>query len=249
MCKILLVEDNHKLRPLIVSLLDESGYSVVPAGTIMEAMTLLREYQFDLAIIDLKLPNGTGMDIIRHIRTDIPSIILTGHATHEARNEASTLGVLAFLEKPFNEDELVGAVMQAVDTGRVETDYRPPESRTREIGDEVDLQRLYSKMTVLGARVNRLMVLEDQYSELEEGQSLLAEQTSGCRDCLSKLQPMIDAVMERTAKCSERGEAIAVLQERARVTGINWDRVFNVVMIVVNFIIALQLSRLFEQAP
>lgn len=234
MATILVVEDDHKLRPFMLETLDEAGHNAVPAGTVSEAMMLVSQYRFDLAIVDLKLPNGDGMEIISEIHEDIQTVILTGYPSHEARSEASCYGVYAFIEKPFNESLLIAAVEGALNGDIEPPPYRIQQSHSREIGDPVDEQLIYTRLTAIGEQVKRLA----------KGHNRIKDHVDKQNGTLHKLTLSVETVMERTRNCAERGKAIAILEERARVQGINWNRVISLVLALVQAGAAIFIVRL-----
>jgi len=254
MCRILLVEDDHRLRPKIVTVLDEAGYSVVPSGTVAEALALVSEHELDLAIIDLKLPNGDGMEIVREIHERTSIIILTGYPSHEARNEASLYGVAAFLEKPYNEEDLVTVVDETLlrEGHRMSTHTRARSDLTRKMGDGINLETIYARLAALSSRQRTLA------REVSETNKHIREQNG----TVSEIKSGMKVMMDRTAQCDERGRVIAVLQDRAdklsaediavlkekaRVSGLNWERVIQIVLTLITGAAAVFVTRAANQ--
>jgi DNA-binding response OmpR family regulator len=120
---ILLIEDEENLRRSITFTLLRQGYCVVPYDRVEEGLRIIGEYitqphSIRLVITDLQLPGKNGMDLIRMVKTtasNIPILVITGHANQETRNELSRLGVSDILDKPFNLDELVTMVRKVLD--------------------------------------------------------------------------------------------------------------------------------------
>lgn len=121
MAKILVMEDEPSVQDLLKMCLESDGYMVVTADTVKTAQNWLKEVKFDLAILDLCLPDGTGIEVCTEIKEDpktrsVPVIILTGNSSNEARIK-SNLEAKAdlFLNKPINPDDLKGAVKSMLD--------------------------------------------------------------------------------------------------------------------------------------
>jgi len=107
--KVLVVEDESSLRDILSLILEDFGYEVEEAGSLEEAREKLKGGNFDLALIDLRLPDGSGMELVREIKTQSPEteiIIITAYASAETVKEAFELGVYDYVEKPFKVEEL-----------------------------------------------------------------------------------------------------------------------------------------------
>ncbi|MCB0190727.1 MAG: response regulator transcription factor [Anaerolineae bacterium] len=118
MHKILVVEDEHTLRYFLRLRLQEDGYQVIEAADGREAMGLITQDHFDVALVDLRLADGMdGLDIMRHLRQHEPQtsvIILTGNATVNSAIEALRQGAHDYLIKPCDTTELLTSVADAI---------------------------------------------------------------------------------------------------------------------------------------
>lgn len=116
--RILILDDESTLRAALFRLLDRKGFQVITAQKIDEARTFLTaDKPFDLAIIDMNLPDGNGLDFMAELKKFSPStqvIILTGFATIDSAILATQKGAYHFLTKPFNVDELLSLVDKAL---------------------------------------------------------------------------------------------------------------------------------------
>ncbi len=118
---ILVVDDEESLRFFLSEELAEHGYQVHTAANGQEALELLRRVPVDLAIIDLQMPGLNGLELMEAIQSlpHTPELImLTAHATLEISIEAMRRGCSDFLLKPYNFDELLGSVAQAMERRR-----------------------------------------------------------------------------------------------------------------------------------
>lgn len=111
--KILIVDDNADTRTWLAELLTLEGYEVAQAGAGAEALEQISNHVFDLAVIDLRLPDVDGAEIMRAVRHRSPDtqlIMLTGAPTVESAIEAVRSHAHEYLLKPSSPEEIVAAV-------------------------------------------------------------------------------------------------------------------------------------------
>lgn len=117
--KILIVDDEAQIRLFLAEGLRELGYSIEEAGTMAEANDALDQDLPDLVLLDFKLPDGTGLDVIRHLRgldRNLPVIMLTAFASVQGAVEAMQVGAYDYIGKPFEFDNVVQAIERALET-------------------------------------------------------------------------------------------------------------------------------------
>ena len=135
---ILLVDDEVKIRRALGAALRDEGHEVVEAGGAREAQRLLTQQPFDVLVIDNRMPEMTGLDLIRELSSSVaeserPQILMmTAHATIESAIEAMKLGACDYLQKPFEVDELIVVVGRAIEHQRLRTQQRYLLSERRE---------------------------------------------------------------------------------------------------------------------
>ena len=115
-CRILYVDDHEDTSYMLTHLLGQSDYEVVTAGSMSEALDLIRNEKFDLYVLDKRLPDGSGLDLCRKLNEttpDIPVIFYTGDAYALHREEGLCAGAEAYVAKP-NIDELVATVNECL---------------------------------------------------------------------------------------------------------------------------------------
>ncbi len=126
--KLLIVDDDSQLRTALFRLLSRKNYNVVTAQSKAEALSFTQAQQnFDLALVDLQLPDGNGLELLNAIKITNPKcqfIVLTGFATIETAIEATKMGAFHFLTKPFEVEELIGLVDKAFDHQRLEEENK-----------------------------------------------------------------------------------------------------------------------------
>lgn len=111
--KILLVEDNAQLNKALTTLLKRNSYLVDSALDGEEALICLKDYQYDLIILDIMLPKIDGLEVLRRARRDniqTPIILLTARSTVEDKIIGLDLGADDYLPKPFSTDELLARI-------------------------------------------------------------------------------------------------------------------------------------------
>jgi DNA-binding NtrC family response regulator len=119
---VLALEDEPALAELISEGLSGEGYSVTCAASVAAALEALRQGSFDVALLDLNVPDGSGIDVLKAIAEDghaTEAIILTGNATVTNAIEAMKLGAYDFLTKPTRMDELSALVAKAAEKARL----------------------------------------------------------------------------------------------------------------------------------
>lgn len=114
MKKIFLLEDDTHLSQGIFLGLQSDGYEVHLSSSISQAQEALKKLTFDLAIVDLNLPDGSGFEIIKKINQQVPTIVITALNTPENRLEGIELGAVSFISKPFFLKELMLKVKQVL---------------------------------------------------------------------------------------------------------------------------------------
>jgi DNA-binding NtrC family response regulator len=127
--KILILEDEKLLRMTLRKRLEDEGYQVFEAETGRAALELIGEDedQADLLLLDFKLPDMTGIDVLRRVRElhlDTSAILLTAFSSINSAVEAMKLGAHDYLNKPIDFDELLATIAKALETTRLRREVR-----------------------------------------------------------------------------------------------------------------------------
>jgi DNA-binding NtrC family response regulator len=120
--RLLLVEDDAGLAEVMADELGGNGHHVTVAGTVAAGKAALAQAEFDVAIMDLMLPDGSGLDVLRSVREqDLPTqvIVLTGYATLATALEAMKLGAYDYITKPSRLEEIELLVAKAAEKARL----------------------------------------------------------------------------------------------------------------------------------
>ncbi len=108
--KILVVEDERKIREWVVKALREAGFVVDASGDGNEAFDLLNTHPYDGVVLDIMVPGRDGLSILKAIRKDginVPVLVLSARGEWDERVEGLNLGADDYLPKPFHVDELI----------------------------------------------------------------------------------------------------------------------------------------------
>lgn len=141
---LLIIDDDRTLRFALRKALARLDFVVSEAEDGPEAIRKLQAHPTDLALLDLRMPGGSGLDVLkrcRNLRTRF--VILTGHGTVQAAVEAMRLGAYSFLEKPLDADELAPLLRQALKDKQVE-ERSGPKQVTEITGHSRAIQELRS---------------------------------------------------------------------------------------------------------
>lgn len=114
--EILLVEDHQDTARVMCRILESAGYAVVHAPGVTQARELVTQHRFDLVISDVGLPDGTGLDLMRHLKEThgLRGIALSGFGTEEDVAAAREAGFTEHLTKPIDWDRLRDAITRLV---------------------------------------------------------------------------------------------------------------------------------------
>jgi DNA-binding NtrC family response regulator len=118
MKKILVIDDEPIIRISCERTLAPEGYEVRTASGGREGLTFLEQENFGLVILDLKMPDIDGIEVLNAIREKWPEtkvIMISGYSTVDTAVQALRLGAFNFIEKPFTPDTLISAVKETFD--------------------------------------------------------------------------------------------------------------------------------------
>ena len=113
---VLIVDDEAAIRRLLLTTLRAQSYNVLEAGSVAEALAVLRSARVDVVILDLGLPDGDGIDVIRAMRpaSQVPVIVLSVRNDERGKVAALDAGADDYMTKPFGVDELMARVRMAL---------------------------------------------------------------------------------------------------------------------------------------
>ncbi len=122
---ILLVEDKESLRRVLRLTLEHAGYSVTEAADAREAIDEIGRVPHKIVLTDLRMPNGSGLDVLRaakNVDSDIPVIVMTAYGSVDEAVQAMKDGAHDFLQKPVDSNHLLLLVERALEQSRLRTE-------------------------------------------------------------------------------------------------------------------------------
>src|SRR5581483_6966657 len=154
--RILVIDDNTALRQETTKTLTEAGYAVESAGAVQEAVALAKQHPFDLLLADMYLPDLNGVEAfhrLREILPDLAGIAMTGYSSWEVSMEAIRAGFAGFLVKPFPAEQLISAVVAALE----QENLRRENARLRALVPLYELSRSFMGATDLNQVLNKVV--------------------------------------------------------------------------------------------
>src|SRR2546421_3037656 len=122
---ILLVEDKESLRRVLRLTLEHAGYGVTEAADARAAMLEIARAPYRLVLTDLRMPHGSGLDVLRAARTadaDVPVVVMTAYGSIDEAVQAMKEGAQDFLQKPVDSNHLLLLVERALEQARLRTE-------------------------------------------------------------------------------------------------------------------------------
>ncbi len=182
--RILVTDDEEKIVRLLGRALKEEGHEVVESTCPRQSMQFLTEKAFDLFVVDNVMPGVTGVELVRELNRIAPPasrpdvLLMTGHASIEGAVEALKLGVVDYLRKPFDVDDLLAAAArvlgarQAARAGQAGP-HRAPEDHLEDagvVGESRAIQDLLAQVRMVAASKSTVLLT----GETGTGKELLA---------------------------------------------------------------------------
>lgn len=182
MRKIIMVEDDININEMVTDYLKGEGFLVCSVYTGKEAVEVLKKENFDLALIDLMLPECSGFDVIKHIRlsSTMPIIIVTAKDNDTDKTIGLNLGADDYVTKPFSIIELVARIRANIRRATQYANQREEqviEIRNLKIyteqhkvickGESIDLtQKEFSILSLLASNPGRTFSKEQMYNKI-----------------------------------------------------------------------------------
>ncbi|MEY4375180.1 MAG: hypothetical protein RL760_1347 [Candidatus Eisenbacteria bacterium] len=124
---ILVVEDQDSIRHFVVRALEDDGHIVRGVDSIREARAAIERDMPDMAFLDLKLPDGSGLDLLREIKRmqpEVAVVLMTAFGELEVAVEAMSAGAYWFMKKPFEQEELLALASRALESQKMYLELR-----------------------------------------------------------------------------------------------------------------------------
>src|SRR5437763_5079494 len=136
MSHVLIVDDDSNTREALAALVTQEGFTTAQAGSVAEARIQLVRQRPDVVVMDLRLPDGSGMDLFEDLedRSSIETILITGHASVESAVEALRLGASDYLTKPVNMQRLRAVLSRVPRSGELRAEIGALRDELRRLG-------------------------------------------------------------------------------------------------------------------
>ena len=136
MSHVLIVDDDASTREALAALVQAEGFTAAAAGSVAEARIQLVRQRPDVVLMDLRLPDGSGMDLFEDLedRATIETILITGHASVESAVEALRMGASDYLTKPVNVQHLKAVLSRVPKSGELRAEIGQLRDELRRLG-------------------------------------------------------------------------------------------------------------------
>jgi DNA-binding NtrC family response regulator len=141
---VLVLDDEPSILTTLQKALALEGYTVDVAGGIAVAEEKLSKRSYDIALLDVSLPDGDGVSLLQRLRAggvDIPIVMMSGHASIDAAVRATRLGAIDFLEKPLSTDRLLLVLDNTLRLIRAEAEASALRTQTGQMGELIGESR------------------------------------------------------------------------------------------------------------
>ena len=150
--RILIVDDDENIRKVLMAILEDKGYDMEAVGSAREAIKKTDKKFYNLALIDIRLPDMEGIDLLMKIRDTTPrmrKIIITGYPTLQNAVDAVNRGADAYITKPFDVERVLNTISEQLRKQEQEKKYSQDkvaefiETRVREL--DLEKEEVHSK--------------------------------------------------------------------------------------------------------
>jgi DNA-binding NtrC family response regulator len=141
---VLVLDDERSILTTLQKALSLEGYTVDVAGGVAVAEEKLAKRSYDIALFDVALPDGDGVALLQRLRasgSDLPVVMMSGHATIDAAVRATRLGAIDFLEKPLSTDRLLLVLENTLRMVRAEAEARALRQQAGQVGELIGESR------------------------------------------------------------------------------------------------------------
>ena len=161
--EILIIDDNADIRLILDELIKDAGYKTRLAANFNQALTEIDKKLPDVAIIDVKLDKGDndGIQLLEHIKkknSDIPVIMISGHANIEMAINSLKSGAFEFIQKPFDKERLLNFINRAIENFKLKNE------------NKILSNKLFHSFELIGKSSN-IVSIKEQIQKLSQSES------------------------------------------------------------------------------
>jgi two-component system nitrogen regulation response regulator NtrX len=175
--KILVIDDEAGIRSSLRGILEDEGFAVTTTDTGEAGLEILENENFDLVLLDIWLPQMSGMDVLEKINTSEENsqvVMISGHGSISTAVQATKLGAYDFLEKPLSLEKVVLTIKNALRQKKLEEENIQLRERVKGqfdlIGESPAIQKLKKEIELAAPTDGRVLI----YGETGSGKELVA---------------------------------------------------------------------------
>ena len=175
--KILIIDDEAGIRSALRGILEDEGFAVKSTESGEDGLELLKSENFDLILLDIWLPNMSGIEVLKQIKSNeinTQVVMITGHGSVETAVKATKLGAYDFLEKPLSLEKVVLTAKNALKQKRLEEENIQLKEKIKTkyllIGKSSSIQKLRAEIKKAAPTSGRVLI----YGENGTGKELIA---------------------------------------------------------------------------
>jgi DNA-binding NtrC family response regulator len=178
MSKILVVDDERSIRNTLRDILGYENYEVSDADSGITALEMLKQTEFDVILLDIKMPQMDGLEALDHILSEYetPVIMISGHGTIETAVEAIKKGAFDYIAKPLDLNRLLVTIRNALDKSRLLSETKILKKKVSKkyemIGESAVMQEIYEMIDRVAPTHARVLITGDNGT----GKELVARQ-------------------------------------------------------------------------
>jgi DNA-binding NtrC family response regulator len=173
--KILVIDDEKRIREIFSLVLQEKGYLVETAGTGKEGIIKAKEFLPELVLLDMNLPDSSGIEVLRELKEYSPqtdAIIITAFGTVKNAVEATKFGAYDYLEKPVDNEQLLLVVSRALELKRLQREVE-------ELKSELSARYSFSNIIGSGSRMNSVFQMIGKIARVDGTVLITGESGTG----------------------------------------------------------------------
>jgi DNA-binding NtrC family response regulator len=179
---ILIIDDQKLIRNSLKVALEKEGYAVSLARTGAEGLDVARGHEVDLVLLDIKLPDSNGIEILKNIKdidTEIIVIMMTGYGTIESAVQAMKYDAFDYISKPFKAETITTILKLALETQRLKQEVRGFRDRNR---------MLYGTDKIIGQSdaLHRVLAMVRKVSQIDSSTVLIEGESGTGKELVAK---------------------------------------------------------------
>jgi two-component system, NtrC family, response regulator HydG len=161
---VLLIEDDRTFQRILEGFLSKNKFESVACSTVKESLAMVSKQDFELVLLDYRLPDGTGMEVleqIKHNHPQLPVIIMTSYSDIRTAVKAMKAGAYEYITKPVNPDELLLLIKSAL-AKPTKSEKNTPLSQSKFVVGTSDIARQLQQQVNLVAPTNLSVIIQGE---------------------------------------------------------------------------------------